>query len=356
MRKQLLWSLFLSVIFASGSPGQEAPPESSIVDLRSIGYPQGDCKFPNAQLEFLDSVHLLVSFPLHGSSCNGTGQMQETRAAVVNVSGEVSHTLNLRSGQLVRAGPNGRILLPTEKGLSILGADFSELQILPWPNEANTGQIPFWTFAARNIYLTPSREGFAMVGPYPNYGVAYFAGDPIKLVSTTSTCSALPAVTDGGFACLELSPVNKLVVHLVNSVWDVEDSRFEKGEWTALPTPDRLLLLTSKFKLYEFQRGGNARELADLSWLAPGLWNSATAYTVTSGAAHRILVSSWGCWFPLSDTTGIGYYKRILVLDYQSGVIIYRKKSSIGSNVTISPNGRLLAIRDDNRLSLVALP
>jgi hypothetical protein len=355
MRKQLLWSLFLSGIFALGSQGQEAP-ESRIVDLRNIGYPQGDCKFPNAELEFLDSVRLLVSFPLHSSSCNGTGQTQERRAAVVNVSGEVLHTLNLQPGQLVRAGPNGRILLPTEKGLSILGADFSELQILPWPKEADTGRIPFWTFAARNTYLTPSHEGFVIEGPYPNYGVAYFSGDPIKLVTTTSTCSALPAVTDGGFACLEQNPVNKLVVHLVNSVWDVEDSRFEKGEWTALPTPDRLLLLTSKSKLYEFQRGGKATELADLRWLTPGLWNSATSYTATSGAAHRILVSSWGCWFPLNDTTGIGYYKRILVLDYLSGAIIYRKKLSIGSDVTISPNGRLLAIRKDNRLSLVALP
>lgn len=274
---------------------------------------------------------------------------------MVNVSGQVLHTLNLKPGQLVRAGPNGDILLPTEKGLSILGADFSELQILPWPKEADTGRIPFWTFAGRNIYLTPSREGFVVEGPYPNHGVAYFAGDPIKLVTTISTCSVGPAVTDGGFACLEQNPV-KLVVHPVNSVWDVEDSRLHKAGWTALPTPDRLLLLTSKFKLYEFQRGGNARELADLRWLRPGLWNSATSYTVTSSAAHRILVSSWGCWFPLTDTTGIGYYERVLVLDYLSGAIIYRRKSSIGSDVTISPNGRLLAIREDNRLSLVALP
>lgn len=356
MRKQLLWSLFLSAISALGSPGQEAPPESRIVDLRKIGYPQGDCKFPNAQLEFLDSARLLISFPLNSSSCNGTGQTPERRVAVVNVSGEVLHTLNLEPGQVVRAGPNGHILLLTEKGLSILGDDFSELQILPWPKEADTGRMLLETLTARNIHLTPSHDGFVIQGPYPNYGVAYFAGEPIRLVTTTSTCSAPPAVTDGGFACLDQNPVYQLVVHLANSVWDVEDPRFEKREWTALPTPDKLLLLTSKFKLYEFQPGRDARELADLRWLTPGLSNSATSYTVTSGAAHRILVSSWGAWFPLTDSTGIGYYKRILIVDYLSGAIIYRKKFSIGSDVNISPNGRLLAIREDNRLSLVILP
>jgi hypothetical protein len=358
MRKQLLWSLFFSGIFALGSPGQEAPPESRLVDLRNIGYPQGDCRFPNAELEFLDSVRLLVSFPLYSSSCNGTDQTEERRAVVVNVNGEVLKTLNLQHGQLVRAGPNGRILFPTEKGLRILGGDFSELQMLPWPEEAEAGRIPFQIWARTNIHLTPSRDGFAIGGPYPDYGVAYFEGDPVKLVTAISSCSSLRPVTDGGFGCLEQSPKNRLVVHLVNGGWDLEDFRFgdrESVAWAAFPVPDRLLLLTSKFKLYELRRGRNLRELGDLHWLAPGLWSSGSTYTVTSGTAHRILVSSWGCWFPITDTTGIGYYKRILVLDYLSGAIIFRKKSSIGSDVAISPNGHLLAIRENNRLSLVVL-
>jgi hypothetical protein len=354
MRKQLLWFLFLSGIAALASPAQETISESHIIDLRNIGYPRDDCKFSSARLEFLDSVRLLVSFPLH--TCNGNGPTQERQAAVVDVSGQVVHTLNLQRGQLVHAGPNGHILSPAEKGLSILGADFSELQLLPWPKEIDTSRIPFWTKAGRNIYLTPSREGFAVEGSYPNYGIAYFEGNPVELISTSSPCSPLAGVTDGGFACFEQIPKNKLAVHLVNCGWNLEDSRFHDIEWAALPLRDRILFLTTKFKLYEFQRGRSARELADLHWLAPGLWNSGSDYTVTSRAAHRIVVSNSGCWFPLNDSTGIGYYQRILVLDYLSGAIIFKKKSSIGSNVTISPNGRLLAIREDNWVSLVVLP
>jgi hypothetical protein len=350
MREQLFWSLLLSGILALNSPPQEVTRQSRILDLRSIGYPQGDCKFPNAQLEFLDSDRLLVSFPINRSSCNGIGQREERRAAVVNVSGDVLYTLNLLPGQLVAAGPDGHILLPTEKELIILGADFSALQTLPWPEG-----FRFWALAVRDIYLTPSREGFVIGGGHPNYVASYFAGDPITLVTTTSGCSAVRAAADGGFACFEQDPKDHLVVHLVSGVWSPGDS-FRDGRFVALPTPDNLVLLTSKFKLYAIQRGGTARELADLRWVAPGLSNIGTSYSLTSSAAHRILVSSWGCWFPLTDEAGIGYYKRNLVLDYLSGAIIYRKQSSILSDLAISPNGRFLAIRDNNRLSLIALP
>lgn len=360
MRKQLLWSSFLLAGLALGASAQQPAPESRIVDLKNIGYPEGACRFPSVRLEFLDSARLLVSFPLHSSSCSGTGpfQTQERRAAVVDAGGKVLRTLDLQPGQFVSAGPNGRILLPTEKGLSILEDDFSAIQMLPWPKEIDTGRIPFWTWAGRNISLTPSREGFVIEGPYPSYGVAYFDGNPVKLVTATGPCFPLAGVTDGGFACFEQSPKSKVVVHLMNGDWDLEDSHLGEREWAwaALPIPDRLLLLTSKFQLYEFQRGGSLKELADLRWLAPGLWNSGSTYTITSSSAHRILLSSWGCWFPLNDTTGIGYYERVVVLDYSSGAIIFRNKYSIGSDVTISPDGHLLAIREKNRLSMVALP
>jgi hypothetical protein len=277
---------------------------------------------------------------------------------VVDTDGKVLHTLDLQPDQFVRAGPNGHILLPTEKGLSILEADFSAIQMLPWPEEIDTGRIPFWNWTGTNISLTPSRGGFVIEGPYPSYGVAYFEGKPVKLVTTTGPCFPLAGVTDGGFACFEQSPKSKVVVHLMNGNWDLEDSHFGERawEWVALPIPDRLLLLTSKFQLYEFQRGGSVKELADLHWLAPGLWNSGSTYTITSSSSHRILVSSWGCWFPLTDTTGIGLYERIAVVDYSSGGVIFKKQYSIGSDITISPDGHLLAIREKNRLSVVALP
>src|SRR5271169_678803 len=122
MPKQLPWCAFVVLAFALGSSAQQPVPDSHIIDLKNLGYPLGACKFPNVQIEFLDSVRLLVSFPLHSSSCNGAGpfQTQERRAAVLDAGGKVLHSLDLQPGQFVQAGPNGHILLPAEKGLSIL--------------------------------------------------------------------------------------------------------------------------------------------------------------------------------------------------------------------------------------------
>lgn len=358
MRKQLLLSFLAPVLSVLTSAAQQPSPEPRTIDLRSLGYTLGDCKFPNARIEFVDSIRLLISFP-GNSSCKGAEpyQTQQRRAAVVKVSGEVLHASNLQSGQFLLAGPSGHLLLPAENGLHILDADFLEIQTLPWSNGADAGRTPSWSWAA-NIFLTPSREGFAIQGPYPNYAIAYFEGNPIRLVFTLDTCSPVAAVTDGGIACLQQSPKSKVEVHSVNSSWDLEDSRFREREWlwAGLPTPDMLLLFSSKFKLFVFQRGGTVTQLADLHWLSPGLWNSGSSYSLTSSSAHRVLVSSWGCWLPLNDTTGIGLYKRVLVLDYLSGAVVFKRQYSIGSDVALSPDGHLLAVRENDQLSVVPLP
>jgi hypothetical protein len=142
----------------------------------------------------------------------------------------------------------------------------------------------------------------------------------------------------------------------MNDDWHLEDSLFQKRAWVALPAPNRVLLLTSKFQLSQFIRPGNAEKVADLHWLAPGLGYPRTSYALTSSVAHRILVSSWGVRFPLNDSSGIGYWKRVVVLDYSSGQIIFRKQYALGSDFAISPDGHLLAVREKNRLSVIDLP
>jgi hypothetical protein len=330
------------------------------VDLKEIGYSQEACRYEGkAQIEFLDSVRLLVSFPFHSSPCDGQTQhqSQKWRAAVVDAFGKTLHTLDLEPGEVVRAGPDGHILFLTEKELRILDSDFTAVQTLSWPKEADPAQIPHGAWAATiSIELAPSRQGFVIHGPYPKYGVAYFEGNPAKQTAELDSCSPDFVATDGGFACLEPSTSVRLVVHLMNDDWHLEDSLFQKREWVALPAPNRVLLLTNKFQLSQFIRPGNAEKVADLHWLAPGLGYPRTSYALTSSVAHRILVSNSGSRFPLSDSSGIGYYHRIVVLDYSSGQIIFRKQYTLGSDFAISPDGHLLAVREKNRLSVINLP
>jgi len=360
MRQQILMSGFIFCISALGASTQQPGPAPRIVDLKQTGYPQEACKYDRkAQIEFLDSAHLLVSFPFHSSPCDEQKQIQpqKWRAAVVDTSGKTLHTFDLEPGQLVRAGPEGHILFLTEKELRILNSDFTAVQTLLWPKEADPSQIPRGTLAAAaNIELAPSRQGFVIHGPYPKYGVAYFEGNPLKQTAEVDSCSPDLVVADGGFACLEPSTSGRLVVHLMNDDWHLQDSLFQKRVWVALPARNRVLLLTNKFQLYQFIRPGNKEEVADLHWLAPGLGYPRTSYALTADVAHRILVSSWGVRIPLTDSSGIGYWKRVAVLDYSSGQIIFRKQCAIDSDFAISPDGHLLAVLEKSRLSVVALP
>src|SRR5712664_1118326 len=330
MRPPILMSAFLAFVFTLGLLAQQPSQPKSSVDLKEIGYPQEVSKYEGkTEIEFLDSTRLLISFPVHSSPCD-VKFSQKWRAAVVDVSGRTLHTLDFELGQVVRAGPEGHILFLTEKEVRILDSDFTVLHTLPWPKEADPVQhlhAP-WT-AMTSIELAPSRQGFAIHGPYPKYGVAYFEGNPVKQTTEADSCFPSIAVTDGGFACLEPSTSVRLVVHLMNGDWHLEDSLFQKSEWVALPAPNKVLLLTNKFQLYRFIRPTNGEKVADLHWLAPMLGYPRTSYALTSSVAHRILVSSWGFRFPLSDAFGIGKYNRIVVLDYLSGQTIFRKEYSL---------------------------
>ena len=359
MRQPILMSAFLALVSALATSAQQPTAAQVAVDLKEIGYPQEACKYEGkTQIEFLDSTRLLVSFPFHSSPCNGQAQFSEKwRAAVVDASGKTLHTLDFELGQVVRAGPEGHILSLTEKELRILDSDFTAVQTLPWPKEADPAQNPHGAWAATTgIELAPSRQGFAIRGPYPKYGVAYFEGNPVKQTTEADSCFPSIAVTDGGFACLEPSTSVRLVVHLMNGDWHLEDSLFQKSEWVALPAPNKVLLLTNKFQLYRFIRPTNGEKVADLHWLAPMLGYPRTSFALTSGVAHRILVSSWGFRFPLSDASGTGKYNRIVVLDYSSGQIIFRKQYSLGTDFAISPDGHFLAVREKNLLSVINLP
>jgi hypothetical protein len=360
MRPPILMPAFLGLVFASGLSAQQPTLGQVVIDLNKIGYPQEACNWEGAtQIEFLDSVQLLVGFPIHSSPCNAQsqGQPQKWRAAVIDASGKILHTLDFDSGQKVRAGPEGHILLLTEKEFSILDSDFTAVQRLSWPKEVDPAQIPHWAWSvATTIELAPSRQGFVIRGPHPKNGVAYFDGNPVKLDSEVDSCSLDSAVTDSGFACLEMSASAQLVVHRMKDDWHIESPLFQKREWFALPAFNRVLLLTNKFQLFQFTRAGNSEKVADLHWLAPILGYPRTSYALTSSVAHRILVSSWGFLIPWSDISGIGGYDRVVVLDYASGQIIFRKQYGLGAEVVISPDGHLLAVREKNRLSVMVLP
>ncbi len=65
---------------------------------------------------------------------------------------------------------------------------------------------------------------------------------------------------------------------------------------------------------------------------------------------------SHGARFPITDSSGLGYYLRVAVVDIGSKRIVFRKQYPIDSDVAISPDGRVLAVRRKTNLTLIDLP
>ena len=125
-----------------------------------------------------------------------------------------------------------------------------------------------------------------------------------------------------------------------------------------LPNPQTVLILTEQHKLCPLSPSGSEHKIADLRWLVPG-WdrgNVGIRWDFASGAAQRILFSSWGARIPITDTSGFGYYLPLAVVDVPSKAIVFRKQYPIGSEVAISPNRHLLAVQMKTRLPLEQLP
>jgi hypothetical protein len=204
-----------------------------------------------------------------------------------------------------------------------------------------------------SLITAPSRHGFVIADGYPQYRTAYFEGNPARQTVVADSCWPA-AVTDGGFACVEAGQ-EQLDIHLSNRQRNFHNHLMVKARAAVLPDPETVLLLADKYRLYLLNPSGPEQEIADLHWLAPG-WNSGFRWDLTSGTARRILFFSHGARFPITDTSGFGYYLRIAVVDMPSKAIVFRRQYPIGSDVAISPDGHLLAIRTKTRLTLEKLP
>jgi hypothetical protein len=322
-----------------------------------FGYPESVCNYDGkAQIEYIVSGWLLVTFPFHSAPCDSQKQIEQGKrsAVLLDMSGKAIHSFDLEFGQMLQAGPGGHILRLTADELFILDLDFSTIQTLAWPKEAHRTDVSraSWT-ATTSIVLAPSRQSFAIRGPYPESGVTYFEGTPTKQATKADSCSSDFAVTDGGVACLEATSSGSLIVHLMNDSWSVEDPLLKGREGVALPSPNQVLLLTNKFQLYQFLRPGNAEKLADLGWIAPRprLGYSRVSFALSSSVGDRMLVSNSGVRIPLDDSSEIGYYQRIAVVDYVSGKIVFAKQfNTTGSDFALSPTGHFFGYSDEKPL------
>lgn len=344
MHRRLLHVGVLLLALAPGMQSQSPQPSPHEIDLEKIGYParcdylfQDKDAYEKRHVEFLDSERLLISFPLHTSACNKNNQppAEKYRSVIIDTAGRLLHSLDWLPGENVQAGPDGHILMSSGWEIRILDSDFSVLQRIEWVDGEDPQRKPMKHWAWY-VVTAPSRHGFVVGERYPPYRAAYFEGNPARQAVAAESCGS-EAVSDGGFACAEASK-EQLDIHLSDSERNIHDPLLRKASAAMLPNPQTVLVLTDKLRLDLLNPPEPDEEIADLRWLAPGQ-NSGFRWDLASGTARRILFFSHGVRFPLTDTSGFGYYLRVAVVDVASKTIAFRGQYPIDSDVAISPMG-----------------
>ena len=95
--------------------------------------------------------------------------------------------------------------------------------------------------------------------------------------------------------------------------------------------------------------------IADLHAIAPG-WNSGFRYLLSNANSQRILFYSHGRRFPVTDAWGFGNYYKVALVELKSKKVIFQQNFPANSDVAISPDGRLIVVREQARLTLYPVP
>jgi hypothetical protein len=344
-----------------------ADAASKSIDLRSAGYPSPPCDYmfqdadglPKRHVEFLDSQHLVVSFTVpKAGTCQGAGVPWPTdfRSVVLDLSGKIVSKSDWSRPAIfnVKAGPDGKLLEIVPGGIRVMDQSFQPLQEIALPEkDFPKAMVP----SPLSIQLAPSRHGFAATFPefigigFNGYS-AYFDGD-LPLQQTLSQNTDDVIVGDG---LLLAMPGPRGVTATPRSIeLDSKTYSCAKAYWIAIPIKDHPVCLTSDFQLAEMVPDGNQTVIADFRDMAPG-WNSVLGYLLCDANSHRILLYSYGRRFPVTDAWGFGNYFKIAVLDLNSKQVVFQQSSSENSDVALSPDGKLLAVREKARLTLSTIP
>ncbi len=127
-----------------------------------------------------------------------------------------------------------------------------------------------------------------------------------------------------------------------------------------LVAPDGSTYSYSPQKLFRTLDNGTELAIASLSWVNPCTqwcqeYEAGMSYTLATSSSPRILFSSNGSRFPVTDAAGLFPYFRVQVFDLISGGELYRKefitKTSVRS-ATLSPDGKLIALTDGQHIAL----
>ena len=364
--KRLLACASLLWVCACAVPVWSQNKPLRTINLEQIGFQhitcevvwQGEDEYPKRRIEFLDDTHLLVHFATP-DACSGPAIPSEKHAlhsavyglhsAVIDLSGHLIHTYDWQPGDDVIAGPDGHVLIVRPDAVRVVDLDFQTIQTIPWQEGGFPG-VPHPSVQLFHILVTPSRNAFAIID---RNHASLFTGLPYK--ETASTTESAASVGDHGFVTWSGFNPGPAVLDVDGVQWTTP-AHPALGRDLIVAGNDEVLGLDRKFNLYRIDKRGSESLIARLGSLAPGMWNSGFRFDQALPDASRVLFFSHGVRIAFTDSSGVWSYFRTAVLDLGTGKLVFQYDGHFGDDVSISPDGHLVAARHEARLTLYGVP
>jgi hypothetical protein len=331
------------------------------INLEQIGYQhvtcevywQGEGNYSKRKIEFVDDTHVLVHYatPEICSSSAIPSEKHGLHSAVIDLSGHLVHTYDWQSGgEDVITGPDGHVLVVRPDAVRVADLNFQTIQTISWQEDGFPG-VPHPGVRLFHVLVTPSRHGFAIVD---RKHASLFTGIPYKEMAST-TDSVVASVGDRGFVTWSGFDPGPAVLHVDGVEW-IAPAHPSLLSGVVVTGNSEVYGLDRKHNLYRIDQRGDETLIAHLGSLAPGMWNSGFRLDQTLPNASRMLFLSHGVRIAFTDSSGIWPYFRTAVLDLKTSKIVFQYDGHFDDDVSISPDGRLVAVRHGDRLTLYTVP
>jgi hypothetical protein len=288
------------VCFSPWKAEAETPDKFSI-DLHKVLGSEHACTQGQRTVQFISEEELLLQA---GPTENCYRAVSQLELIAVSLDGHILARKPWPSTFSTIVLPSKRIALSSPTELQVLDDRFVTIQVLSLPDqEKSLGG--FLSFESSDKIRLTMPNGTLVFGGTP---LLYLRFDPRK----------------------EIKPEEPQLVYVEG---------------------DGRQLVRDGSHLSERQDGGALRTIADLGWVIPcdkfcQSYDAGSAFEVATKKQHRILVTSNGSRFPVTDAAGLFPYFRLAVFDLDTGAEIYREEyvTKTGQrSAALSPDGDLLA-------------
>jgi hypothetical protein len=323
-RIQFVALVFALCLFVINAYPQSERPIWQDLKLNALKQSPTRCEV-GIESQFLDDTHLLVSNPI----CTKGGIDSAYQIAILSFDGTISASVGLdNNSSHPYVGPRGYIFIPAgRRGWLIYDDHLHQLGSVP----AQTGE------SESVIVLSPSRSAVALIFTggdgysYP-WRFVVLAGEPLERKSEYTISEGSLAISDSGSVDKSANGKARHYEFSAGEIWYFDEA--------------------NNYQLSRRSSTGTITVLPDARWLSPDKTETWCSGQISTVKPPRFLAHCAGDTSIGFGKASVGWgHSRFVVYDAQGSTLVKKTVSGTAS-VSLSPDGRLLAISGGRSIQL----